>query len=123
MSGMFEVFVAYIIDHLADGKWSRSDWSHPVGVYSSKEHASNDIKLNANQHLYVQTYTFNNKYGVVLYQLCPCFETGMLPLIISNDQEEMKQTNEICVDWKPLEYDPEKGKYYVPEEDDDNYFY
>lgn len=119
MSETFEVYVAYVIDHLADGKWSRSDWSNPVGFYMTKEAIYQDIQLKDNQQLYIQTYLFQTKYGMDVYILSPHMETGYVPLILSNNPEEMNQTEYLCVSWKLLHFNPITGKYFTVEYDAD----
>lgn len=121
MSETFEVYVAYIIDHIADGKWSRSDWSNPVGFYSAKDAINQDIRLKNNQQLYIQTYLFQAKYGMDVYILSPHMETGYLPLILSNNMEEMDQTEFLCVCWKPLQYNPITRKYFVIDYNNEEY--
>jgi len=115
MSETFEVYVAYVVDHLADGKWSRSDWSNPVGFYSTQEAVYQDIHLEDNQQLYIQTYIFQKKYGMDIYILSPHMETGFVPLILSNNKDEMKQTYCLCVCWKQLHYNPLTDKYFIIE--------
>lgn len=115
MSETFEVYVVYIVDHLADGKWSRSVWSNPVGFYSTKKTVYQDVQLKDNQHIYIQTYTFQKKYGMDIYILSPHMETSYVPLILSNNKDEMKQTYYLSVYWKQLHYNPLTNKYFIIE--------
>lgn len=122
MSDIFEIYVAYIVDHTADGKWSHSVWSNPIGYYSSKEAIYKNIQLKENQHLFIQTQIFQSKYGSIIYMTQPHMETLSVPHILTNNKNDIQQTYYLSVSWKQFEYDHDIGKYILPDEKDDLYY-
>lgn len=122
MANTFELYIVHTTENHADGKWSRTIWHGHYGIYSSKEAIQNDRELDQFEKYYIQTYIFDAKYGTDIYIMQPSFETGKLPLMLSNNKKEMNQTLDLCVYWEKLLHNDHTGKYYI-EYKDDEYFY